>query len=800
MRNNGIFSRLSLSLTLIYLFNHTFTQSKSIEKQLLEQQFSSYLKTYKNSKFYDQYSINAFEEALQRIKNHNLLVDFDIYKNSKEFDKIESFLKIDEQTDDQEILRIVRRRIPTYEVGLNKFSGVSLHQKSHESYKQVNQQVEDKDDPQTYRDTSKNPISWDWRGSNFPSIKNQETYQDYSHAFAISTAIEYAYQLKYNISVTLSAQQLIDCYQNTNQTVKNGKVQMKQEQSQKPDVLYENLRYISDYSLSYESEYPQSEKPQQCSHNFIQEGVQLVGKGSQRIWAADEKILESAVYNLGPVIVQFWAAKSFYDYKSGIYNSMDCDKEGQVNSQSMVIVGYGVTDNEQEYWIVQNSWGKTWGEKGFARIIKGQNLCGIAQNPIIPYQVQDPSKEPNRMYRRILFDESTDAMCQDGSPAAIYHSKGYGSGSKNAIIYFEGGAWCMGRNTTETLNDCYNRSFGQYGTSTDYDLLWQEPLKFDNNPEMEPHWYNWHKFFLSYCDGSGHQGFQNDPLLINNKKIYFRGYNNTMAQLDFVFNMVPKDQIDTFIISGESAGGLASLTWMDSITDMIHSANPKAHVYGAPDSGFFINYQNLVSKDLFFQKFMESLLQISNQGVPYPNQKCQQSLKNQEDLYLCMLPEYLIKYVDTPLLLLQSAYDAWQIPVILGLECFQFFGGISTRNCNAADFQVMEKFKEDSQIRILQAIQDKPNISLWFISCIFHCRGRPNFKDETMMYQVPMNSGNTYENALKIYQDMVIQYDGQKSIQNQHSAIAQYTQYLYIDPVPWPENTMCAFSQEKQAF
>ena len=51
---------------------------------------------------------------------------------------------------------------------------------------------------------------------------------------------------------------------------------------------------------------------------------------------------------------------------------------------SVIIVGYG-KEGTKEFWIIRNSWGELWGEKGYARILIIDDpigVCGIHFYPI----------------------------------------------------------------------------------------------------------------------------------------------------------------------------------------------------------------------------------------------------------------------------------------------------------------------------------------------------------------------------------------------------------------------------------
>ena len=60
------------------------------------------------------------------------------------------------------------------------------------------------------------------------------------------------------------------------------------------------------------------------------------------------------------------------------------------------MVGYGTTLDGTKYWIVRNSWGPEWGEKGYIRMQRGisdkEGLCGIAMQA--SYPVKNSTSNP----------------------------------------------------------------------------------------------------------------------------------------------------------------------------------------------------------------------------------------------------------------------------------------------------------------------------------------------------------------------------------------------------------------------
>lgn len=83
--------------------------------------------------------------------------------------------------------------------------------------------------------------------------------------------------------------------------------------------------------------------------------------------------LKLELFNNGPIEVGMQIYEDFKDYKSGIYH-LTRNAGKMLGGHAVKLIGWGVQNNV-EYWIVANSWGERWGERGYFKIQFGQ--CGI---------------------------------------------------------------------------------------------------------------------------------------------------------------------------------------------------------------------------------------------------------------------------------------------------------------------------------------------------------------------------------------------------------------------------------------
>lgn len=109
--------------------------------------------------------------------------------------------------------------------------------------------------------------------------------------------------------------------------------------------------------------------------------------GYRTLKSNDDGELVAAIANYGPVAVSA-SAGGWFEYSSGIFDSCD-DKENQVVDHAIVAYGYGKGEapggGQVKYWHIRNSWGSSWGESGFIRILRQENAqdhCATDASPL----------------------------------------------------------------------------------------------------------------------------------------------------------------------------------------------------------------------------------------------------------------------------------------------------------------------------------------------------------------------------------------------------------------------------------
>uniref|UniRef100_A0AC35U2U6 Pept_C1 domain-containing protein n=1 Tax=Rhabditophanes sp. KR3021 TaxID=114890 RepID=A0AC35U2U6_9BILA len=208
------------------------------------------------------------------------------------------------------------------------------------------------------------PDSIDWVAKGYVARVRYQSACGSCHIFAALAVIEAAVKRKTGKLYSLSPQHVMDCSKG-NQC--NG------------GWMIATYEFVKKNKINLDSDYPYIMKD---TNKCKVKKTKTVGSVSKiiNLKAYDENNLKKIVGTIGPVAVGIYAsAPSLVNYKGGVYSDKACMK--QIN-HGVVIVGYGGgTKGVPPFWKVKNSWGDTWGEKGYFRIKRGSNMCQIAKAP-----------------------------------------------------------------------------------------------------------------------------------------------------------------------------------------------------------------------------------------------------------------------------------------------------------------------------------------------------------------------------------------------------------------------------------
>jgi cathepsin F len=217
------------------------------------------------------------------------------------------------------------------------------------------------------------PTDFDWRerGAVAP-VKNQGMCGS-CWSFSTTGAMEGAHFLATGKLESLSEQQLVDCDHECDPDEPGSC-----DAGCSGGLMNSALEYtLKAGGLMREEDYPYTGSDRGTCKFDKTKVVASVANFS--VVSLDEDQIAANLVKNGPLAVAINAV-FMQTYVGGVSCPYICSKR---LDHGVLLVGYGsgayapIRLKEKSYWIIKNSWGEHWGEKGFYKICRGRNICGV---------------------------------------------------------------------------------------------------------------------------------------------------------------------------------------------------------------------------------------------------------------------------------------------------------------------------------------------------------------------------------------------------------------------------------------
>ncbi|CAN0897463.1 Pectin acetylesterase 2 [Linum grandiflorum] len=260
---------------------------------------------------------------------------------------------------------------------------------------------------------------------------------------------------------------------------------------------------------------------------------------------------------------------------------------------------------------------------------------------------------------------ATGAVCLDGSLPGYHLHRGYGSGANSWLIQLELLNIIFAGACPTHYTICFNVDF-----------------------------FNWNRVKVRYCDGASFLGDSEDKAA----QLQFRGQRIWLAAMKDLLSKGMRNA-NQALLSGCSAGGLAAILHCDEFRELLPRTR---RVKCLSDAGLFLDAVDVAGG---------------------------RTLRNMYDgvvKFQCFFPQRIIGSVKTPLFLLNTAYDSWQIQSSLAppsADPHGYWNGCKKNHaqCTPSQIQFLQGFRNRMLTSVRRFSMFRKN-GLFINSCFAHCQ------------------------------------------------------------------------------
>ncbi|GMI84420.1 Pectin Acetyesterase 12 [Hibiscus trionum] len=298
------------------------------------------------------------------------------------------------------------------------------------------------------------------------------------------------------------------------------------------------------------------------------------------------------------------------------------------------------------------------------------------------------------------------AVCLDGTLPGYHWHRGYGSGANSWLIQLEGGGWC------NNIRTCVYSKRTRRGSSTYMEKQIPFTGILSEKAEENPDFFNWNRIKLRYCDGASFTGDSENKAA----QLQFRGQRIWLAAMEDLMSKGMR-HANQALLSGCSAGGLAAILHCDEFRNMFPGAT---RVKCLADAGLFLD-----TVDVSGGRTLRSMYSgvVGLQGVQHNLPRiCTSHL----DPTSCFFPQNLISHIQTPLFILNAAYDSWQIQSSIAPPSADPHGywhdcRLNHAKCSPTQIRFLQGFRTQMLNAVKGFAMSRRN-GLFINSCFAHCQ------------------------------------------------------------------------------